>query len=471
MSQRIYVQLGRYGDILNILPLVKEYRDKTGQKPAVMVAEAYADLLDGVTYCDKIVFRGDFTNLSRAQFEAYRRSKDVVIAQVYGDMCIQPHEAENFAVESWIKAGADCQWNNLSREIDARNHQREAELIDRVITRDAPFILVALKGISSPFPCWKAVKEEIERQLSEDFQIIDLSKVRAERFCDILGLIDRAHCLVTVDTGILHLSRASKTPVVALITRSPDEWHGTPWFPQQIGRFYYDEMPVHMPALVERIYHARKPQPVVHHVFPVNPSGELTQREAISRQSWKESTPSWHGVPCSSDQILSIIKTAEITAGSGDIIALTNSDVCFAPGLDGKVLEVCSRYGAAFTHRRDFMRIKEPFIFAEPVKAGKWYRGSDAFFFTKAWWLEHGHELPDFVIGREKWDEVFRQLIKYHGGTEIKDMIYHEVHQTTWDQPENFNDPGNVHNRKLAAEWQAKMGLQPDDWLWWASRP
>ena len=468
MSQRIYVQLGRYGDILNILPVVKKYRDNTGQKPALMVAKAYADVLDGVSYCERIIFDGPFTAVAQAQFEAYQRSKEVVVCQVYGDMCIAPHETENFATESWLKAGADCPWGSLPLDIDRRGHEREARLIDAVITKDAPFILVALNGVSSPFPYWKATLSEIEKQFSRDFQIIDLSKVRAEKFCDLLGLIDRAHCLVTVDTGILHLARASKTPIVSLITRSPNGWHGTPWFPQQVGRFYYDEMPVHLPALIERIYNCRRSQPTIHHVWPVNPAGELNKREEIARLSWNLCTPLWHGLPCSSDKVYSIIKTAEMAADSGDIIAITNSDVCFAPGLTGKVLEACYRHGAAFTHRRDFMEIKAPFLCAQTVKGGTWYRGSDAFFFTKAWWIEHGHDLPDFVIGREKWDEVFRQLIKYYGGVEIKDMIYHEVHSSFWDQPENHNDHGNVHNRQLAEEWQARMGLQPDDWLWWA---
>jgi hypothetical protein len=120
-----------------------------------------------------------------------------------------------------------------------------------------------------------------------------------------------------------------------------------------------------------------------------------------------------------------------------DIIAFTNADVCFCPGLTGWILDVVPRHGAAF-------------------------------FFTVAWWKAHRDEYPDMILGREQCDEVLRQLVKRHGGIEIPGAIYHEKHPSFWDRPENHGpNPGNRHNRRLAKKWFLRTGYRPNDAEWW----
>ncbi len=491
-NQKTFVQLGRYGDILNILPLVKKYRDDSGQQPALMVAQDYAGLLDGVSYCDRLVYEGEFTSLSKALFKARLHSSDVVSSQIYGDICADPPKSDSFAIDSWLKAGANVPCGTLPLIIDKRDSTAERLLLEKYTTKDTPFVLVALDGISSPFPFNKMAWTFIEHSLGRDFDLIDLCKIRAERFHDLLGLIDRAHCVITIDTGILHLCAASETPVISLITRSPSPWHGSPWRPNHVGRFYYDEFPQAFPELVERARHAHEATPEIFHVFSEVGYSEIfndaARRHAVAHRSWEieYSTGYWRELPFLARDmerngygigderpvpyLRDMIQFAASKASREDIIAFTNSDVSFAPGLTGKVLEAITRHGAAFTHRWDFNHLTEPFVSSAQVRFGKFYCGSDAFFFTKWWWKVHGHELPDFLIGREQNDEVLRQLIKYHGGAEIEKMIYHEEHESFWERPGNReNLAGNIYNRKLAKEWFQKMGLRENDWLWWSA--
>lgn len=155
-----------------------------------------------------------------------------------------------------------------------------------------------------------------------------------------------------------------------------------------------------------------------------------------------------------------------------DVIAFTNADVCFCPGITGWILDTVPRHGSAYTHRWDFARLDKPLVNEAQVKRGKWYPGSDAFFFTVAWWKAHRLEYPDMILGREQCDEVLRQLVKRHGGIEIPGAIYHEKHPSFWDRPENHGpNPGNRHNRRLAKKWFLRTGYRAGDPWWWQITP
>ena len=138
--------------------------------------------------------------------------------------------------------------------------------------------------------------------------------------------------------------------------------------------------------------------------------------------------------------------------------------------MTGRILETVSRYGAAYTHRRDFDRIDQPFWSEAMVRRGKFYPGSDAFFFTVEWWAEHGKEYGDFLMGREHWDEVLRQLVKYHGGREIECAVWHEWHESFWSGAGREAIPGNLHNLRLKEAWFERTGLQPEDFRWWQTK-
>jgi hypothetical protein len=129
-----------------------------------------------------------------------------------------------------------------------------------------------------------------------------------------------------------------------------------------------------------------------------------------------------HALPFVQDVIWNAMKYAFT---ENDIIAVTNADVGFAPGLTGRILDVVGRHGAAYAHRFDFKRLDAALVHDGQIRSGEFYPGSDAFFFTKSWWRDHGKDFGDYIWGREHWDEALRQLIKYYGGAEIRPAIYH----------------------------------------------
>lgn len=489
MTRKIFVQLGRAGDILNALPLAHDYHIRTGERPYFMIARAFASILDGVTYVEPVVFDGEFEDIHRAMFQARSITPDVTLCQIYARNLIVKEGTTSFARESWRQAGATAPWGSLPLVLDHRDPVREAALCTRLLGRadGRPVILVATGGHSSPFPYARMILRELRAHFGQMYSVIDLSQVQAERLYDLLGVYDRAHCLVAIDTAHQHLAAASSVPVVALVTRDPSPWHGSPWRPGQVGRFFYDEFPDCIGSFLRKVRHAHRKPPTIIHTWADwrEPVGDTKRRMDVAQASWRNEydTGRWaplemksttavrdgrvvgdpHPVPFARDVIEWGVTHAE---SDDDIIALTNADVGFAPGLTGHIIDHIERRGCAFTHRRDFYKVQQPFVHEGDVRRGNFYPGSDAFFFTVGWWKAHEGEYADYLMGREHWDEVLRQLIKYHGGMGIEYAIWHEWHVSFWCDTQRWTLPGNLHNAELKKRWFADTGFQPEDFRW-----
>lgn len=486
--RRIFTQLGRTGDIINILPLLFREYQKTGIKPILQVAVEFASILEGVSYVDPLIWYGPWDHPMLAMREARQLSPDITLCQIHGANLCNPNRCDSFARESWLSAGADVPWGSLPLVFDRRDIRNERDLINPAYFSLAfDVVLVATVGKSSPFPHGKALIKTLREKLNlHKFAVIDLGEVKAKRFFDMLGLYERAHCLVTIDTAHQHLAAACPhLPVVALCTRDPSGWHGSPWRPQQVARFYYDEFPMVMNDVVQAVMDARLPQPKIIHVWAdwrTNPNAESNRRQMNAAISWQTEydTGRWipremkredatrdgtdigdpHNVNFVHDTIEFAVK---VSTNPKDIIALTNADSGFTPGLTGRILEQVRRHNAVFTHRRDHKRIEAPFVSEAQAREGEWYPGTDAFFFTVEWWEQHKSEYADFLMGREGWDEVLRQLVKYHAGGYIPHAIWHEWHESSWCGEGRWTMPGNLHNFRLRDEWFAKTGFVQED--------
>jgi hypothetical protein len=497
MKKRLYIQLGRSGDILNVLPLLRRDFEVSGIRPLLLVAEQYRPLLDGVGYAEPFVWRGDFADLAGAWPVAERIAEtngaEIVCTQIYGNNVTTVRTASSFVRQSWDQSPGAPPWGTLPLVFDRRDPTREAgvsNLLTRNV-RDRPYIVLALSGESSPFPHAGALANYIRTKLRREFAIVDVSGFIAPRFYDLLDLLENAHAIVAVDSGVLHLAYAAPfTPVVAFVTREPTPWHGTAWRPQHVARFFYDEAPECFARVVDRLFDPLRDPPYLYHVWsrfgPVDE--ETARRMELARATWQAeytATGRWiprgietdvgfetsakFGDPRPVGFVRDAVDHAADGIGSSDIIAWTNADVCLTPGITGWAIDHCARAGAAFTHRWDFDRLDEPFRSESEVIRGDWYPGSDAFFFTAGWWRRHRNEYPDMLIGREQCDEVLRQLIKRHGGLEIHGAVYHERHASFWEAGANREtNPGNVYNRKLARKWFLRTGYGPNDPEWWA---
>ncbi len=498
-TKRCFLILGRAGDVLNILPLCRRDFGETGERPLLVVAEAFASLLEGVNYVECFPFAGKFEDVAGAyrfaENIAAKRGAQVVCAQIYGERLACAETCSSFMRESWAQVPGAPAWGTLPLEFDNRDHDREAAVKAQLLARSGgkPYVLIALNGTSSPFAPAGELARYLRGKLGGDFDFVDISGFIAPRFFDLLATFAGAHCLVTIDAGPLHLAHATPNlPVVAFITREPSLWHGSAWRPAHVGRFFYDEAPGCFAAVAHAVANAkeRDSRPLIWHTWSEYPStGETVRRMALARATWAteaEAGGRWRAFPFSAEDhwrdssgigdphpmpyVADLVE--HVIAHSPrptDIIAITNADVCFTPGLTGWILDKVTRHGAAFTHRYDFARLDAPLVSEAEVKRGSFYPGSDAFFVTVEWWQRHGHEYPPMILGREQCDEVLRQLIKRHGGAEIHGAIYHEKHESLWNSPEQFgSNAGNQHNRKLARQWFVKNGYGPNDWRWWA---
>lgn len=502
-KRRMFFQLGRAGDILNILPLLKREFDETGERPLVYTRRRFERIFEGVSYAETIVTDGPFEDIIPALVKAEKLADELgvelVCTQIYGKDYVGSSRCSSFLNESWNRLPGSPPWGTLPLVFDRRDPSREVAIVEHLRREpEKKYVVAALSGNSSPFEQGPALRRALAgwaKQLC--FEVIDVSGFVADRFFDLIGLLEGAACIISVDTGVLHLAAATKTPVVAIITREPSMWHGTSWRPEHAVRVFYDEIgdriPIDSLALCPFVNWLKtRGEPRIFHVWSkFEGDAETERRKSLAARTWLEEGQRSAGVwgeisieesdirrtsadvgdPRPMPYVKDLVEEAinSLPDGSGAaIIALTNADVCFAPGLTGWILDRVPRVGACFSHRYDFPRLDEPLANEAAVRRGDYYPGSDAFFFTVEWWEANKHRYPDMILGRQQCDEVLRILIKSTGGLEIRHAIYHEKHASFWEAQENQqSNPGNAHNRALAKKFYLKTGYGPNDYIWW----
>lgn len=230
----VFVMLGRFGDIMNILPMLKAQAD-AGPRPTLVVAQEFASILDGVSYCDRIVWEGGYDRLPDA-LRWLRRDKGIampVVCQVHTNPRDRARLTPSYQTECWRLAGRlDGFATRGPLVFDRRDVNREAVLaakvyggIDHILSgKKKPVILVGLKSHSSPLTNAGEIFEAMLRVFSATHEIFDLAKVEAHYVFDLINVFESAACLLCSDTMFLHLSRASKVPLVALINNG---WRGS----------------------------------------------------------------------------------------------------------------------------------------------------------------------------------------------------------------------------------------------------
>lgn len=459
MARKLYIELGRAGDIVNILPLL--WRDHGQRAPAnLLVAKEYLLLTQGCSYFQAAVYPGRHNEPDKALIWAKqnRHSETPVVCQVENN----PHDShqmtDSYQKESWRLAGALDDFGRWPLIFDRRNATRERALTDR-IRRDKPMILFAGESISSPFPDAAPMLASLRARFSE-YDVVDLSTVRAEHLYDLLALYEAAVLMISVDTVHLHLSRACKTPVIAIINNG---WLGSVPPPSTVKAIRYAGADTESVITVaaEVLYPA---VPGVYHVTDL--FGE-SDRHRRARETWN---PIFNGtgvIPVhrrapyprfakrvGSDQPLpylkDILQPAFDMAEPDDVILLCNDDV----GLNADIIPWArahvGTYGAA-SMRRDCRHC-----------------GRDLFGFTKRWLQKHWEEIPDFILGVDSWDIGLAAIIRHHRGiaSTLENMSYdffpcetidrlllHEPHPSSWHVPGYDKDPATMHNRKAFRQW------------------
>jgi hypothetical protein len=481
--------MGRYGDIVSFLPVLKNEFDTTGQNPSLVISKDYADILEGVSYVNPIVYDGTFDDITGALEYLKTLNKtatatqvvgipDVLISQVYGNHVGPKIICDSFQQDAWRLAGKLDLWPSQPPLIfDKRDAKREKKLT-KGIPKDKPWIVVSTGGTSSPFPYSDLLWEILNHSLP-DFHIVDLATIKAEKFYDLLGIMDHpnTHAMILTDSGPLHLSYATQKLVHALITDSPSLWHGTAWRPFYASYTRYKNFPRDVTRILDLI---RNPRPKLTHQNIVHVYQKMPWATGNEKRRNELAAKTWESIGCIDlglDDNCFVRSSAEVIpdetrripmikdmlrlacAGRDDetVLLLTNTDTCVTNNLIQRLEGVLP----AYSYRRDFKRLDDALPY-DRISAGAKYSGCDFFAMRVGWWRRNHHLFPDMVLGRHSWDRVMRELFKISNGREIEDIIYHEWHPSLWEGDGLHRDPSNLRNCKLAREWltERKMPLE-----------
>lgn len=481
----VFVMLGRYGDICNILPMLLAEND-AGRRPTLVVAKDFADILDGVSYVDRIVWEGAYDQLPDA-LRWLKKSKGIhspIVCQFHRHPFDKARLTDSYQKEVWRLAGRLEQFPHRGPLLfDRRDAEREEALCWSLVKDrdDNPMIiLVALESASSPIhdDTKRGIMDAIRTRFTKPF-VVDLSKLRAERIYDLLSVYEMASCLVSADTVHLHLSRESKVPVIALLN---DGWRGSvpnrnvqiPFrysgmtadrivnaIENSINGYGYSEPEIRLPQA--QIYHAVDAfgSDARHHVaqstwnaayadgiIPVHVQG--LSRDAKTELGDPRSLPFlkdilWAAIPADS-------------AGCGNhIVVWTNADIGFAPGVADVIRKHVGEHGCASMRRTE--------------SDGDGHPGRDLFAFTVDWLHAHWDEFPDYVIGAPVFDlGVTAMIRKFHKlpfslALMDKDMhpadmksgfALHQSHDPEWQVSNIDSVPSVAHNKKLFRAWAKK---------------
>lgn len=485
MQAPAIIQLGRYGDILNILPLCEHLRNTGEARPKLVVADQFRDIADAVSYADVKVFPGPFPEVAQAQrWAAQNKLGTPITSQIYGRAFTVKKQCSNFCMESYRAAGflepfRNGQFDTIN--IDVRDDKAEAKLVERHMPENGlPFVLFNMGGASSPFPAHHrdAYKARLRSLLRGKANLLDISLLTAGRFTDLLGIYDKAVFLVTGDTGTLHLAGAHTIPYAAFVTDSPDTWFSAYTRGNCVMRAKYsraNEWTEYMEQLCLNAVGGLRPGPSFLHVYQTfSPGPDTRRRNRTAQLTWRTmyGLGNWKALPVGDSNLprlfqdsgrqlpymRDVLDIAAEHAGPDRLIVWSNTDTCFRP-------DFVQQFGTTTTkmvcRRRDFGTFLDPLTPAQ-VKTGQYYPGADAFIFPTEWWTQRRTEFPDMVMGAEGFDCVLANMLLKDGAVETTDLVYHERHGSTWEANGNrYTLPSQKHNLKLGAAALRKMGLDP----------
>lgn len=505
-----FVALGRYGDIVNLLPILKHCAENY-TKPHLVISREFAPLLEGVSYVEPYPVDLRHNQIVPALEIAKRNFKHVINCAIWGTNFEITRVCASYNRESWRMAGFAHKFNDLTWYpiFDRRNGERERALWSK-LDNGKPMILVNVsKSVSSPFKQGEKILRLIQDSFGSGCNVVDLSALMLPQIYDLVSVMEKAAVLVSIDTSHLHLAAATSIPVVALTNPLP--WQGTEPRCNWISKMTYTEAERQPMAVRSAIIQALKrerynsspvklttpPQRTIYHVVErhkeTNP--KEAQRKATAQASW--SVLYAPGViPChvSEDRyprnslsigdtrslpyLKDVLKAGMDAAGPNDIIMLTNDDNWLHPEIAEMVRFHCSLWEVVCAQRCEFKDSAIP-VSATPSKIaalGQMHNGRDLFAFTKAWLDRHWKEIPDAILGARDWDWMLCSMIRRHLGidTDRKNIeqniwpaemergyVAHQYHDAHWKKPAVYNtSAANLHNRMLYEQWNGGSGVK-----------
>lgn len=161
------------------------------------------------------------------------------------------HKTPSFTTDQWERGNGLDLWDTLPLII---NHNGSGAPVNYKT------ILYADHSESSPFR-WKNEMAALLAERFPDYRVVRLSEVRLSNPVEFLAWYDRAALLVSIETMHLHLSRASRVPVVALVADQPSRWNGTAWqkrFAAHVRYVNWQERKEELVRAIENVLAGRK---------------------------------------------------------------------------------------------------------------------------------------------------------------------------------------------------------------------
>ena len=424
------VSLRRYGDIIALLPLLKYLSNRHPIK--LVVHRAFANVLDGVSYVEPIIWDGDMDDPLKAA-----RHFKAINAQVHGKL-LHVAAGHNFVKKAWSNLG--FQW---SRHLPL--------VFDKVESHHgfpAGLILTKLKGFSSPFPDALKLSAWLENEFGTR-NILNLDTVEVERIYHLLGYMDKAACMVSIDTAPLHLARASKCPVIALVNDKPHL--ASPPVGNVILRLPYHLALQEFQTISNAIKTCLMDEGNTYMTLVYQ---DFFPTKAKDKERYVNASSTWHKL--GAYKILPFKGTRDARsvggkrdtpfirdmieagfAGQEDIVVITNNDIQFKDGLCDAIRNSCKQWGCYWAYRVD-------------PETNQTDYGADLFALTRKWWMQHRHLWPDMLIGEPWWDNVMMRLMRWSGCLEQPREYAHEPHAGVMQSTPGV---GWKYNEDVAMAW------------------
>lgn len=101
---------------------------------------------------------------------------------------------------------------------DRRDKARETMLCAKLFRTSKPKIITNLTAArTAPFSKGQQVLRALRSAFQITHEVIDVGAMKFQRIYDLLGPMERAACIVSIDTATLHLAMAVDVPLVALL--------------------------------------------------------------------------------------------------------------------------------------------------------------------------------------------------------------------------------------------------------------
>lgn len=478
-KQPSFLCLGRYGDLVNLLPVF----DLAAQEAPAMVIHSheFSSLFTGTSYLIPHSLELSTDKLSEAKEAVEGKFDPLIACQVYGDGKPQSCSTRNYNRDAWKMAGQLGNFNNRTMlpRFDARSPKREEELISQFVKPVKPLVLFAIRGgYSSPFRKYADLEKPLREALESDFQVVDLCEIKCQQIYDLLGLFDRATCLISADSVHLHLAAASQVPVCALLS-DRSTWAQTAPRCNVVWKENYTMAATRVAKLLKALRNlpvvpfTPKPPQILHLVEPFWQQHISERRYVLSWQSWQHLYRSGqmlagytHFAPkrTSSERRLNYLKDLLASgldqARDQDVLVWTNGDNILAENLPSHLWAALDKHNMVTSRRIDY---------ASHAR----HAGRDLCAWRAGWLREHFSEMPDFLLGAPEFDVWMALAARMEIGINsaahelLVDMpcelpagsVLHINHGVSaWDGANRKRLATNQYNLRLLREWCQRVG-------------